>query len=83
MMGIKLEAPTALLCDTESAGKNTSWLESSIKKKYNSIAYHKAKEAVAAGKIRIIKEDTVTKVADLMTKLFNGEQLKPLILFCM
>ena len=51
MMGIKLEAPTTLLCDNESAVKNVSRLESLIKKKRNSIAYHKAREAVATGMI--------------------------------
>ena len=83
MMGIKIEAPTTVLCDNESAVKNTSRPESPIKKKHNSIAYHKAREAVAAGTIRIIKEDTATNVADLLTKLFNGEQLKRLTSFCM
>ena len=83
MMGIKIEAPTTVLCDNESAVKNTSRPESPIKKKHNSIAYHKAREAVAAGTIRIIKEDTATNVADLLTKLFNGEQLKRLTSLCM
>jgi hypothetical protein len=40
-----------------------------LKKKHNSIAYHRAREAVAAGTIRVTKEDGKTNLADVLTKL--------------
>jgi hypothetical protein len=37
--------------------------------KHHSIAYHQNREAVAAGTIRIAKEDSETNLADVFTKL--------------
>ena len=42
--------------------------ESMLKKKHNSIAYHCSREAVAAGTIRVTKEDGKTNLADVLTK---------------
>jgi hypothetical protein len=42
--------------------------ESTLKKKHHSIAYHRNREAVAAGTVRIAKEDTKTNLADVFTK---------------
>ena len=39
-----------------------------LKKKHNAIAYHRAREAVAAGMIRVTKEDGKTNLADVLTK---------------
>jgi hypothetical protein len=39
-----------------------------LKKKHHSIAYHN-REAVAAGTIRIAKEDSETNLANVFTKL--------------
>jgi hypothetical protein len=43
--------------------------ESTLKKKHNSIAYHRTREAVAAGTIQVTKEDGKTNLADVLTKL--------------
>jgi hypothetical protein len=39
-----------------------------VKKKQHLIAYHRNREAVAAGSCRITKEDTETNLSDLLTK---------------
>ena len=39
-----------------------------LKKKHNAIAYHQTREAVAAGTIRVTKEDGKTNLADVLTK---------------
>ena len=44
-------------------------LESQLRKKHNSIAYHMSRESVASGATRIAKEDTETNLADLFTKV--------------
>ena len=68
MFGIPLLGPTNAFCDNEAVTKNVIYPESTLKKKHNAIAYHRAREAVAAGTIRVTKEDGVTNLADLLTK---------------
>ena len=69
MFGIPIEGPTNVFCDNEAVTKNAIHPESTLKKtKHNSIAYHRTREAVAAGTIRVTKEDGKTNLADLLTK---------------
>ena len=79
MMGIEVDGPTNLFCDNDSVVKNSSSPESTLKKKHNSIAYHRVREAQAAGAIRITHEDGLTNLADLFTKLLPGPRLKELV----
>jgi len=69
MFGIPIEGPTNVFCDNEAVTKNATIPESTLKKKHNSIAYHRTREAVAAGTIRVTKEDGDTNLADVLTKL--------------
>ena len=57
---------------------------STLNKKHNSVAYHKTREAIAAGTIRLIKEPSETNLADDPTKSLSGPRMKflvPKILF--
>ena len=83
MMGVPIDGPTSVFCDNESVVKNTTRPESPLKKKHNSVAYHRAREACAAGVIRIAKQDGKTNIADLFTKLLDGPKLKDLCSRCM
>ena len=83
MMGVPIDGPCDVFCDNESVVKNVTRPESPIKKKHNSIAYHKARESIAAGTIRIAKEDGVTNIADIFTKLLAGPKLRDLSSRCM
>ena len=58
-----------MFCDNEAVTKNAMIPESTLKKKHNSIAYHRTREAVAAEMIRVTKEDGATNLADVLTKL--------------
>jgi hypothetical protein len=69
MFGIPIEGPTDIYCDNEAVTLNCSTPESTLKKKHHSIAYHRNREAVAAGTVRIAKEDTGTNLSDVFTKL--------------
>lgn len=71
MFGVPIEGPTNVYCDNEAVTKNCSIPESTLKKKHHSIAYHRNREAVAAGTIRIAKEDTETNLADVFTKILG------------
>jgi hypothetical protein len=68
MMGIPIEGPANVFCNNEAVVTNSTVPESMLKRKHNSIAYHKVREAVASGTIRIAKEHTDTNLADLFTK---------------
>ena len=68
MFGIPILGPTNVYCDNEAVTKNAIYPESTLKKKHNSIAYHRTREAVAAGTIRVTKEDGKTNLADVLTK---------------
>ena len=68
MFSIPLEGPTNNFCDNESVFKNASIPDSTLKKKHTSICYHRSREAVAAGTVRIPKEGTTMNLSDLFTK---------------
>jgi hypothetical protein len=69
MFGVDIDGPTNVFCDNEAVTKNCSIPESTLKKKHHSINYHRNREAVAAGTIRIAKEDTKTNLSDIFTKI--------------
>jgi hypothetical protein len=48
--------------------KNTTHPESTLTKKHHIIAYHRSREAIAAGTVRVSKEDTLTNLADIFAK---------------
>ena len=78
MFGIPIDGPTGMFCDNDSVVKNTTRPESTLKKKNQAVAYHKARESMAANVIRISKEKGDTNVADLLTKLLPGPRLRTL-----
>jgi hypothetical protein len=79
MFGIPIEGPTNVYCDNEGVVKNTSIPESVLGKKHLSIAYHAVREAVAAGIMRVAKENTLTNLADLFTKCLSQARRNKLL----
>jgi hypothetical protein len=79
MMGIPIDGPANVFCDNKSVVTNATVPTSTLKKKHNSIAYHRVREAVAAGILQIAKVHTSENLADLLTKSLAGPQLKQLI----
>ena len=71
MFGVPIDGPTNIFCDNQAVTKNCSDPTSMLKKKHHSIAYHRNREAVAAGTCSITKEDTDTNSSDLFTKLLS------------
>ena len=72
MFGIPVDGPANVYCDNEAVTKNTTIPESTLKKKHHSIAYHRCREAVAAGTVRIAKQGTEKNLADLFTKVLTA-----------
>ena len=79
MFGVPIEGPTNIFCDNEAVYKNTSLPESMLKKKHHSIAYHRCREAVAAGTVRVAKEGTRTNLSDLFTKILPQPRREELL----
>ena len=74
MMGVELDEATKIFCDNESVVKSTTRPESTLKKKHNAINYHRAREAQAAGYIKVGWIDGTKNLADVFTKVIVGQQ---------
>jgi hypothetical protein len=77
MMGIPCDGPAYILGDNQSVLCNSTIPTSTLKKKYQSIAYHLIREGAARGEWRTeyIKSDNNN--SDLLTKnLSHGEKRK-------
>ena len=65
-----------MFCDNNAVVLNSSNPESMLKKKQAAINYHRTREEIAAGVIRVAKEDTKTNIADILTKCLPGPALR-------
>ena len=79
MFGIPIDGPSNVFCDNKSMVTNSTVPTSTLKKKHNSIAYHRVREAVAAEVVQIAKVHTTENLADLLTKPLGASALKTLI----
>ena len=70
--------PTNVFCDNNGVVKNTSIPQSMLQKKHNAINYHIIREAAAAGILRVGKEDGMTNLADLFTKVLTADRRRGL-----
>ena len=68
MLGVKVEKESLLLGDNMSVVLNTTLPSSQLKKKHNACAYHRVREAIAAGIIRFAHIDSKENIADILTK---------------
>jgi hypothetical protein len=75
MIGVPILGPTNVLCDNKSVVDNSTLPHSTLKKKHNSICYHRVREAVAAKIIRIAHIPTGQNLADMLTKPLGGCKL--------
>jgi len=72
MLGVEVRGATTLFGDNSSMITNTSLPHSTLKKRSNANAYHRVREAVAAGFIRMVHCGTKYNLADIGTKAMNG-----------
>ena len=79
MFGIPMDGPTSVFCDNEAVVKNTAYSESTLKRKHLSIAYHRCREAQAAGYVRVGWEKGDFNPADILTKLLTGPKMRALL----
>ena len=73
MFGVAIHGPANVFCDNNGVVKNTTIPASMLAKKHNAINYHAICEAVAAKILRVGKEDGMTNLADLFTKVLTAD----------
>jgi len=79
MLGVPIDGRSNVFCNNKSVVTNVTIPTSTLKKKHNSIAYHRVREAVAAGILQVAKVHSSENLADLLTKSLPGVTLKKLI----
>ena len=79
MLGIRIEPTTNISCDNMSVVINMQFPTSNLKKKHNSVAYHKVREAVAAGIVSIGHILGKFNIADILTKALGPQGLYELL----
>jgi hypothetical protein len=79
MMGIPLTGPSYIYGDNKSQVTNSSRLESTLKKKCNSICYHAIRESVAMGESLITHIKTDDNLSDFLTKTTSGAKRHKLV----
>ena len=68
MLGVPIRECSRMYGDNMSVVLNTTLPSSALKKKHNAIAYHRVREAVAAGIVEFEHIPTDENIADCMTK---------------
>jgi hypothetical protein len=79
MFGIPIDDSTLVFCDNQAVVINSTHPESNLKRKHVSIAYHRCREAQAAGHIRIGFIRSNENLVDLLTKILPGPRLRQLM----
>ena len=78
-MGIPISGPSYIYVDNISVVHNTSRPESMLRKKSNSVCYHTVYESVVMEESLVGQIPSKGNVADLMTKVLDGQKRKYLV----
>ena len=62
------------VCDNESVYNNATRVSVQLRKKHNSICFHRVRECVASGILFVHKVDTKHNLVDLLTKGLASEK---------
>ena len=79
MLGVPLDGPVLMLGDNNSVVLNTTIPSSMLKKKHNAVAYHRVREAIAAGIVRFCHIPSQRNLADVLTKPLDFQSAYPLL----
>eukprot|EP00804_Cyclotella_cryptica_P006149 CCRYP_018443-RA/>CCRYP_018443-RA protein AED:0.42 eAED:0.42 QI:0/0/0/1/0/0/2/0/220 len=79
MFDVPITGAANVYCSNKGVVSNTSIPESTLSKKHNSINYHVIHKSVAAGIMCVAKENTLTNLADVFTKLLPFLQKSELL----
>ena len=79
MLGVPIKGPTMMYGDNNSVVLNTTVPSSVLKKKHNAIAYHRVREAIAAGIITFTHVRSEENYADVLSKPLSHEKFHNLV----
>jgi hypothetical protein len=79
MLGIPIEGHTLLLGDNASVVSSTTIPSSPLRKKHNAVAYHRVREAIAAGIIKFAKIESKDNLSDCLTKPLGPDDFLRLV----
>jgi Reverse transcriptase (RNA-dependent DNA polymerase) len=79
MMGVPIVGASNCFCDNQSVVTNAILPHSTLSKKHNSVAYHKVRESVAMGIIRIAHEKGKHNLSDCLTKFLASPAFRKCI----
>ena len=79
--GIPLDVAMSIYCDNEAVCNSARTPESTLKKKHNSIAFHRVREFIASGAGRVAWEATISNLSDLFTKTM-GRTKREVLMDC-
>ena len=68
---LRMFGVSSVMCDNQSVQKNVSIPTSQLGKKHNDICYHKVRESVAVGWLRVGCVKSSIDLANLFTKVLN------------
>ena len=72
MLGVPLDGPADVFCNNNSVVQSSTIPASVLKKKHNAVSFHKVRETIAPGAMRISHEGTDSNLADLLSKQLAG-----------
>ena len=75
MMGIQINGPTYIFGDNKAVLVNSAVLDSVLKKKSNSIAYHFVCEGTASDEWRTTYVKSENNIADMLTKSLGAKEV--------
>ena len=73
MLSVPVDEPALLLGDNQSMIMSSTVPSSVLKKKHNSCAYHRIREAISAKIMRFSYMSSLRNVADILTKPVGNE----------
>jgi hypothetical protein len=79
MLGIPIDGPALMLGDNASVITSTTTPSSPLRKKHNAVAYHRVREAIAAGIVRFAKVDSSENLSDCLTKPLRPDEFMRLV----
>jgi hypothetical protein len=78
MFGVPVDGPVNVFCDNNGVVKNKMIPESMLAKKHNATNYHAIRDAVAAKIVHVGREDGMTNLPDLFTKVLTADRRRAL-----
>ena len=76
-LGVPIKDATYMFCDNQSVVTSGSIPHSLLQKRHNALAYHRVREAIAAGITKLFHIDGTMNPADVLTKHLGFQQAWP------